>query len=333
VVVASSAFAKEKAAQAPDNSRPVRDPTLLVRLLRSDRVQAELGLKRSQRDAVDALVAQVDYPLFLLRDLPNDAKRDKLDPIADKVQAEVGRTLTPPQRQRLKEILVRLQGWPAFLTPPYSDELGLSKQQSAGIKKILGDAPSKAGRKTQTPDARIMELLDSDQKSSLNRILGKPFDLKKIPHAYCQAPEFREVDEWINSEPLTMEGMKGKVVALHFFAYGCGNCVNNQPHYKAWHERYAGKDVVVLGVHTPETAKERVAENIRADAKVKQLNFPIAIDAKSSTWAAWANNMWPSTYLIDKNGVVRYWWYGELNWQGAKGEELMRKRIEELREE
>ena len=118
-----------------------------------------------------------------------------------------------------------------------------------------------------------------------------------------------------------------------FYAFGCGNCVNNEPHYKAWHERYANKKVTVLGVHTPETARERDSAQVKADASAKGLLYPIAVDGKSANWAAWANNMWPSTYLIDKKGVVRYWWYGELNWQGAKGEELFRGYIDDLLKE
>ncbi len=86
----------------------------------------------------------------------------------------------------------------------------------------------------------------------------------------------------------------------------------------------------MLGVHTPETSREREVENVRQDAAKAGLTFPIVIDNENRNWEAWGNSMWPSTYLIDKEGYVRYWWYGELNWQGAEGEVLLRKRIEEL---
>jgi len=86
----------------------------------------------------------------------------------------------------------------------------------------------------------------------------------------------------------------------------------------------------VLGVHTPETSRERDVEGVRRNAAEAGLTFPIVIDNEKRNWDAWGNSMWPSTYLIDKEGYVRYWWYGELNWQGAEGEALLRKRIEEL---
>jgi hypothetical protein len=87
---------------------------------------------------------------------------------------------------------------------------------------------------------------------------------------------------------------------------------------------------VVVGVHTPEIAREREVTKVLQEASKAQLSFPILIDNEKKNWNAWGNSMWPSVYLIDKLGYLRYWWYGELNWQGAKGQELLRQRIEEL---
>ena len=88
--------------------------------------------------------------------------------------------------------------------------------------------------------------------------------------------------------------------------------------------------MVVLGVHTPETSREREIGNVRREAREAGLTFPILVDNEKKNWDAWGNSMWPSVYLIDKQGDIRYWWYGELNWQGAEGERLLRKRIEQL---
>jgi hypothetical protein len=87
---------------------------------------------------------------------------------------------------------------------------------------------------------------------------------------------------------------------------------------------------VILGVHTPETTREREIENVRADVQNNGLTFPVLVDNTKNNWNAWGNSMWPTVYLIDKQGYIRYWWYGELNWQGAEGEKLLRSRIEEL---
>jgi peroxiredoxin len=144
------------------------------------------------------------------------------------------------------------------------------------------------------------------------------------------APELRNVTQWINSEPLTMKKLRGKVVLVHFWTNGCFNCKNNYPHYKAWQERYAGKDVVILGIHTPETTGERDIERIGKQADKNGLKFPIAVDNDGANWNAWNNRVWPTVYVVDRRGIVRYGWEGELSYKGAPGEEKVRKLVDEL---
>ena len=88
--------------------------------------------------------------------------------------------------------------------------------------------------------------------------------------------------------------------------------------------------MTVLGVHTPETAGEAQVERVRKKVKENEFAFPVAVDNDAKNWRAWGNRWWPSVYLIDKKGDVRYRWDGELNWKDVKGEEIMRKKIEEL---
>lgn len=87
---------------------------------------------------------------------------------------------------------------------------------------------------------------------------------------------------------------------------------------------------MIIGVHTPESEGERELEKVRAKVEQAEFEFPVVVDNDRRIWNVWGNSMWPSVYLIDKTGYLRYWWYGELNWQGAKGEQIMRSRIEEL---
>ena len=150
------------------------------------------------------------------------------------------------------------------------------------------------------------------------------------PGQTAKAPEFRGVTQWINSEPLTMSKLRGKVVLVHFWTNGCYNCVNNYGHYKAWQDRYEGKDVVIVGIHTPETPGEREVERIKAQAAKHGLKFPIAVDNDSSNWKAWNNRLWPTVYVVDRRGRVRYGWEGELSYKGAPGEEKVRKLVDEL---
>ena len=87
---------------------------------------------------------------------------------------------------------------------------------------------------------------------------------------------------------------------------------------------------MIVGVHTPETSTERQVDRVREEVQKADFDFPVIVDNEKKNWDSWGNSMWPSVYLIDKKGRIRYWWYGELNWNGAGGQEIMAKRIEEL---
>jgi hypothetical protein len=109
--------------------------------------------------------------------------------------------------------------------------------------------------------------------------------------------------------------------------------VRNYPWYKGWHDDLEKKGVTVIGVHTPETAGEADLDKVRQKVKDNGMAYPIAIDNAAKTWQAYGNQYWPSIYLIDKRGFVRYRWDGELNWKAVKGEAVMRKKVEELLQE
>jgi peroxiredoxin len=87
---------------------------------------------------------------------------------------------------------------------------------------------------------------------------------------------------------------------------------------------------MILGIHTPESEGEKNIEAVKEKARAENFDFPIVVDNERQNWTTWGNGMWPSVYLIDKQGYLRYWWYGELNWQGNDGESIMRRHIEEL---
>lgn len=92
----------------------------------------------------------------------------------------------------------------------------------------------------------------------------------------------------------------------------------------------AEKGLTVIGVHTAETDEEKKIEKIRKKVKENGMKYPVAVDSRALTWRVWQNQYWPSVYLIDKKGDVRYRWDGELNGNGTKGEKIMRDRIEAL---
>jgi thiol-disulfide isomerase/thioredoxin len=142
--------------------------------------------------------------------------------------------------------------------------------------------------------------------------------------------EARPAEQWFNSPPLKLADLHGQVVILHFWTFGCINCRHNDPAYKAWQQKYAGKGVTMIGVHTPETERERDLKRLKKSIDDRGLKYPIVVDQDGKTWAAWGNRWWPSIYLIDKQGFVRYRWDGELGWKGAKGKAIMEQKIAEL---
>lgn len=125
-----------------------------------------------------------------------------------------------------------------------------------------------------------------------------------------QAPEITS-QTWINSAPLRMTNLRGKVVMVEFWTYGCSNCRNVEPYIKAWHAQYASQGVVIIGVHSPEFPHESDVENVRRYVADHAIRHPVAIDNDFAVWNSYHNRFWPTLYLIDKQGVIRYTHIGE----------------------
>jgi cytochrome c biogenesis protein CcdA/thiol-disulfide isomerase/thioredoxin len=125
------------------------------------------------------------------------------------------------------------------------------------------------------------------------------------------APDFLAIDGWINSRPLTMRELRGKVVLVDFWTYSCINCLRTLPHVEAWDRLYRKDGLVIVGVHTPEFAFEHVPSNVRAAVRQLGIHYPVALDNEYGTWTAYQNEYWPAKYLIDRTGHVRYAHFGE----------------------
>ena len=125
------------------------------------------------------------------------------------------------------------------------------------------------------------------------------------------APEFEGIVEWVNSDPLTAKGLRGRVVLVDFWTYSCVNCLRTLPHLKAWDRAYRDDGLTIVGVHSPEFAFEREADNVRTAVKKLGIRYPVALDNDFATWSAYANEYWPAKYLIDRAGRVRYFHFGE----------------------
>ena len=139
------------------------------------------------------------------------------------------------------------------------------------------------------------------------------------------APKFAGITSWVNTNgrPLTMAGLRGKVVLVDFWTYSCINCQRTLPHVEAWYRAYAGDGLVVVGVHTPEFAFEHVVGNVRTEAAALGVRYPVAIDNDYGTWDAYDNEYWPADYLIDATGDVRHVGFGEGDY--AQTESMIRR--------
>jgi len=129
------------------------------------------------------------------------------------------------------------------------------------------------------------------------------------------APEFTGIDHWYNSAPLTMSGLRGKVVLVEFWTHECINCLHVLPHTKALYDAYAKQGLVVVGVHTPEFEEERDPARVAAAIRRYGITWPVAADNALGTWNAWGNRFWPALYLIDRDGRVVYRHFGEGNYE------------------
>ncbi len=144
---------------------------------------------------------------------------------------------------------------------------------------------------------------------------------------YGPAPELAGISNWLNSNPLTLSQLKGKVVLVDFWTYTCINCIRTLPYVTSWYEKYKNQGFVVIGVHTPEFEFEKNTANVAAALKQYKINYPVAQDNDYKTWNAYSNQYWPADYLIDAKGNVRDVHFGEGNYD--KTEEAIKELLAE----
>ena len=137
-------------------------------------------------------------------------------------------------------------------------------------------------------------------------------------HNYGSAPELEGISNWINSSPLTMSGLRGKVVLVDFWTYSCINCIRTLPYVTKWYSTYKDKGLIVIGVHTPEFTFEKNAANVQDAVKRFGILYPVAQDNSYGTWNAYSNEYWPADYLVDQKGNIVYESFGEGDYSGTE---------------
>lgn len=132
---------------------------------------------------------------------------------------------------------------------------------------------------------------------------------------------------WLNSPALSAESLKGKVVLIDFWTYSCINCLRALPYVQAWSDKYASQGLVVIGVHAPEFAFERLTANVETAVKDLGIKYPVAVDSKLNIWNAFKNQYWPAHYLIDAKGHIQYHHFGEGQYEDT--EHMIQKLLKE----
>lgn len=157
--------------------------------------------------------------------------------------------------------------------------------------------------------------------------------MKKLP-ILGKMPAIGGIKAWFNTDsPITKEGMQGNVVLIDFMTYSCVNCIRTFSHLAEWHERYKDKGLLMIGIHTPEFDFEKIPGNVEEALEKNHLRFPVALDSDYVTWLNFQNKYWPSTYLFDTEGNLRYSHFGEGSYEETEAaiRQLLKERGEVLK--
>ncbi len=335
----------------PPAQKVVPIPNPITMYLHSPAVFRDLKLRHDQIEAVAGAVEPAELSLWKLRDLPYARRNEQAEPLFRQLHEDLTRIFTIPQRERFQQLLWQRQGATALLDPEIQKRLDLSEEQIRTIQTIFADLLKQAENgelledapETDTPPRRehlakktvqdLIAVLSNPQRRLMAKLQGDPFDDSAVRNIACKAPPLQGVELWLNSPPLQLQSLQGKVVILHFYTSFCGNCIRNLPFYNDWYKKYPADRVQMIGIHTPEGKKDQDIQAVRDKIREYGIAYPVAVDQKKQIWDAWANDIWPAIYLMDKNGFVRYWWYGELQWQGATGDQWIEERLAELMKE
>ncbi|MDC0267819.1 redoxin domain-containing protein [bacterium] len=334
---------------SPENNRV---PRTLLNIVHSIEGQREMGIPQEAQGAFDTFLRKPDAEWMKVRvrpemeQLPVIAKAERL------VVEEVALRFGQKSLARLHQLELQAQGSRAFLRPEVVDYLNLTPFQTNRLHALFEQTERAAlvareAFKQSSPDQRLATnqharlranetkatrlILTPEQRARYRKALGPTRNTKRFDRIYAQAPELIDSGAWLEDRPIRLSDLRGKVVLLHFYAFQCHNCQANYGIYNNWERRLKEKGVEIIGIQTPETPAEAVPAKVRADAHRQGFKFPVLIDLARKNWEAWGNTIWPTVYVIDKRGYIRYWWLGELNWQGARGDRHIERLVDKLR--
>jgi cytochrome c biogenesis protein CcdA/thiol-disulfide isomerase/thioredoxin len=223
--------------------------------------------------------------------------------------------------QRVSRRLRTTRAWwrPALGVVMAGAALAIAFNLDQTLQTDLGSYTSALQRHTEESKYAISHL--GSLKGGTGTLTVKKAATKTSLPDYGPAPEFTGIAHWLNTpgdKPLTLAGLRGKVVLIDFWTYSCINCLRTLPHLQSWYAAYHKDGFQIVGVHTPEFAFEHVLGNVEGAVSRLHVTWPVALDNDYGTWSAYSNEYWPADYLVDKSGHVRAVHFGEGDYSGTE---------------
>jgi cytochrome c biogenesis protein CcdA/thiol-disulfide isomerase/thioredoxin len=232
----------------------------------------------------------------------------RLKPRAIAIRAGMGVLLVMSGALIFMGLDTRLTAWVVDAVPAYTDTLQAAERTGAASKALAAlqgrDAANSPIAARPTPSA------------------SKPAQSQVNLPIYGAAPEITGISAWFNDAdtPHTLAALRGRVVLIDFWTYSCVNCIRTIPHLRELDRTYRAKGLTILGIHTPEFAFEKNPDNVRKAIRDLGVTWPVALDPHYGTWNAWGNQYWPAEYLIDRDGKVRAYKFGEGQYDTTENE-------------
>ncbi len=184
---------------------------------------------------------------------------------------------------------------------------------SEGLNSLSNASDNRPGT-PQNPDQSRQKSAPNTNDQPVEKPSSNPLPVKQVLPDLGIAPELTGINHWINSSPLILQSLRGKVVLVDFWTFDCINCIHTLPYVTALYNKYKDQGFIVIGVHTPEFSFEHDTNNVIQAAQQYEIDYPIAQDNDYATWKVYKNRYWPAEYLIDANGHLRLVNFGEGNY-------------------
>lgn len=338
--VVQAAEALELRALPPTETRV---PRALLKLARSIEGQKEMGVTPAQTTSLDALIRELDGD-WATNHPPGEVEQHPvMARLEERLATGLRKQLGDSALQRLRQLELQAQGGRALLREEVARFLDLTPEQQRKLTALAAQTDQialQAGKTVQagTPDTALFEswkrlraaedvaaprLLTAEQSNRWRDAVGRRMDTARFQRTQPMVPEFPPGTVWIDDKSTSMARLRGKVVLVHFYAFQCHNCQANFRTYNRWVKSLRDLGVELVGIQTPETEAEKDRDRVTEAAHRCEFGFPVQLDLDNRSWKAWGNSIWPTIYVVDQRGYLRYAWVGELYWQGARGDQAI----------